>query len=344
VTQRRYLIATDCFNYDPRPGLGWMVWANSVAWRYAKVTGRTLVVDWRDTEYLSGKDKNLFTELFEPPGDIDGVKVICEDLDRIQLPGPRLVTTDQNFTVIDKIIAHDRDLREPTVEIRGGMTSRNYERFFFEAGYDGFIRNLRLRLPFREFVEGFLGEHFEGRKVMGVQVRHGNGEQGDFQDRERSITDMGVMIEHVKSVLEPHHDEGTALFLTTDSQLVIDAFQPHFPNLVVREQWRPAPYAGNSLHLGRECPDGEVVNAANAWIDMYLLGCCDVTLFTRLSHMNTVAVQLAKGRADRKILYSFDVERAFAIGRHGGRWPRSRFLRRTLRRASAIFQAKPLVP
>lgn len=338
----RYLVATDCFNFDPRPGLGWIVWANSVAWRYAKMTGRSLVVDWRDTVYLSGRTTNLFTELFEPPVTIDGVEVICEDLERLELPGPRLVTSRDNFRLIDKMIAQDQDLDAAVVEIRAGLSSRHVERSFFEDGFDGFIRALRLRPPFLDQQDSFLDRHFSGKKVIGVHVRHGNGERGHFRQAGRSIADMSSLIEMVKRIIAPYANSETTLFLATDSQLVIDAFRLVFPNLVTREQWRPAPDAGGNLHLGSECPQGEVANAANAWIDMNLLACCDVTLFARGSHMNTIAVQLAKGRSDRKLLYGFDVDRFFRSGRYGHNRPVSRLFWRTIDRAGEALSSRSM--
>ena len=79
----KYVYVTDGYNVEPRPGLGYMLVALSEAFFYAFVTNRALIVDWRDTLYLEGTASNLFTELFESPGSVFGVPVICEGIDEL---------------------------------------------------------------------------------------------------------------------------------------------------------------------------------------------------------------------------------------------------------------------
>ncbi|MDA4846344.1 nodulation protein NodZ [Hoeflea poritis] len=310
----RYLIATDCYNYEPRPGLGWMVQANSIAWRYAKVTGRTLIVDWRDTTYHSNRNVNLFAQLFEPAESIGGVRILTNSLDRLELPGPRLVTDKENFEYVDRALYYDRDLPFPVVEIRAGISPRLYRRFLYEDGFDGFIRGLVMKPHFEHQIADFLEQNFSGRRVVGVHVRHGNGESGHFQNAGRSISDLDHLIQDIKTKLYRYLKDNYTLFLATDSPAVLDGFQRNSLKYVARKQWRPPADSGASLVKGSECPDGEVVNAANAWIDMYLLGCCDVTYFAKGSFMNSLPVQMAKGHENRQITYGFDVGRYYCIG------------------------------
>ena len=57
-------------------GLGDCLVSLLAAHRYAKATGRALVVDWRHSSYAP-PERNLFALVFEPPGVWDGVPVLA---------------------------------------------------------------------------------------------------------------------------------------------------------------------------------------------------------------------------------------------------------------------------
>ena len=60
-------------------GLGDCIISMIGAWHYAKLTGRTLVVDWRSSLYLKDKKQNAFSVYFKPISEIGGVPIICDD-------------------------------------------------------------------------------------------------------------------------------------------------------------------------------------------------------------------------------------------------------------------------
>ena len=93
-------------------------------------------------------------------------------------------------------------------------------------------------------------------------------------------------------------------FLCTDSDVVVDEMRRKVPDVITREQWRPAPDSGLSLHLGHLCPEGEVANAANALLDLYLLSYCDYLAVPAGRVQVSWFVHLAsKFRGDRNLIY-----------------------------------------
>jgi hypothetical protein len=144
---------------------------------------------------------------------------------------------------------------------------------------DVFLAELRVKEPFATELRRFRDEHFNGHAVMGLHVRHGNGERGDFVEKRRVIADLDRYLRAAAKaaggVKRTLGLPSIRTFLCTDSDLVVERARPLIPDLVTRAQWRPTVGTGGSIHLGAACPDGEVTNAANALIDMYLLASSD---------------------------------------------------------------------
>ncbi len=58
-------------------GLGDRLASLAAAWRYARCTGRVLVVDWRFGNFTSNME-NTFTQCFEAVDDLAGVRFIAD--------------------------------------------------------------------------------------------------------------------------------------------------------------------------------------------------------------------------------------------------------------------------
>jgi hypothetical protein len=141
-----------------------------------------------------------------------------------------------------------------------------------------FIRQLVLRREYRGIVQEFKRRHFGGKRVVGIHVRHGNGERGDFAEKQRQIADLSKLLDNVERAITTSMKATLgeiSVFLCTDSDIVVAEVEKRIPNLITRPQWRPQANTGCSLHLGHLCPGGKIENAANAAIDMFLLGSCD---------------------------------------------------------------------
>ena len=134
-----------------------------------------------------------------------------------------------------------------------------------------------MKQPCHDMVRSFREDRFKDQVVVGVHVRHGNAEQGDFKQLNREIKDLGKFLSSVLRCGKDlaRADREVSWFLCTDSDIVIDEMRRLEPAVITREQWRPERNSGLSLHLGHQCPEGEVANAANALVDIYLLSYCD---------------------------------------------------------------------
>ena len=328
--QQKYIYVGDGHNLPPRPALGFMIAALAEAYFCAWVTGRALIVDWRDTVYSCDPRVNLFDKLFEINRDVLGIELITEDIDNI-IRNKSIFMVDKKYHS-KNISNHDQldgnywtrywKKNELKNRIRCLFNSakdgtglfdltnifpkkqnkaREYTNIpllyqeediiwldyiasilpfpnLYHEKFDEFISHLKLRPPFREELNGFKRDHFFGKNVLGLHIRHGNGEKGDFENKNRQIANMNEYLDMVCQNIEDlnfDHDERFAIFLCTDSDLIVSEMRKRFPDLITREQWRPEIGAGISFELGQDCPDGEIVNAANAAIDMFLLASCN---------------------------------------------------------------------
>lgn len=83
LAARRYVIS------KRSAGLGDSLVSLTSAWRYAKMTRRTLIVDWRFSCYSNDPTTNVFPLLFHPVSEIDGVPVWCDQsIEHHSFPGP----------------------------------------------------------------------------------------------------------------------------------------------------------------------------------------------------------------------------------------------------------------
>ena len=147
----------------------------------------------------------------------------------------------------------------------------------YHPALDNFLSHLELKPPFRDRFDNFKQEQFSGKSIIGLHIRHGNGEKGDFANKKRQITELDqkidLILEHIESL---SIDLGVdfSVFLCTDSDIIVEKLNERLSDLITREQWRPPVGSGISFELGQDCPDGEIENAANAAIDIFLLGSC----------------------------------------------------------------------
>jgi nodulation protein Z len=314
TARERFIHCTDGHNLPPRPGLGYMLFAIAEAFLYAYLTERALIVDWRDTEYLNDGRTNLFAEIFECEQFL-GVPIQTGHIDDAILGKSRFVV-DKRF--YERFIASWEDRKDEEWvsfwddirRLRSGAAHGSSGEDRQLPGYtsfplkfiedevistpfvgavlayssapgtvpERFLRQLKLRKDYQEVVERFRRTYFQGKCVVGLHVRHGNGEKGDFSEKRRQIADLGRLLEHfehkVTGALKAPLTE-LAVFLCTDSDVVVTEAGRRIPNLITRPQWRPQADTGCSLQLGHLCPGGAIENAANAAIDMFLLGSCD---------------------------------------------------------------------
>ncbi len=311
--EERYIICADINNLFS--GLGCCLLVLAPCWKYAMETGRTLIIDWRGNPYTrTDPQKNLFSLLFEQPDPAEiGVSCIADDsINDLRIPqpilGPAEVISQEsgaidkfpgggiNNAVMQKIIAGCVDVDFPAVIpslrttyfLSANFGPRQLLRspvFSFQEA-QRLYRSLKLRSQWAAIVSTFYQNHMADRPVIGVHVRHGNGE-GEYRDhfRGRQIHSFASFVESLADKIRRYASnrfgKEYTVFLCTDSDDVVSAMEPCFMSLVSRHIWRPAPGEGIDFDHAYKRSDGGVGAAADALIDMQLLAKCDAMFMTR---------------------------------------------------------------
>ncbi len=270
-------------------GLGDLLVCLGAAWRFARDTGRTLVADWRLSAYAPDARENLFPLCFEATPHLAGVPLLADErVGRTLWPQPRHpslwnddarlrtpvrrreadVVADRDAAVA--LIRSGRDVEAPTVVfdacVNKGLVSFEDARTFYGA--------LRPLARVREAVARFRAEHFGTRPLIALHVRHGNG--GDILGHARHWDSFPAAIDRCLCALEQARrrlGQESAVFLSTDSSEVEQAFRERHPDLVSRPKTGRSPGQGE-LHLGREAHLG----LHDALVEMLLLADGDVLL------------------------------------------------------------------
>lgn len=273
-SDRRYVLSLR------KTGLGDRFICLSAAWKFAKNTGRTLVVDWRHSIYTNDS-RDLFSLCFEPLSHLAGVPILTsETIDPAILPRPVYPAAWQDSALLDRpwlmpadafpgerergveLIRSGGDVDEPTVIfnscINDGITSFTDARQFFEG--------LRPTSSVREAVDRFCQGSFGHSPFIGLHVRHGNG--GDIMGHATSWSSPPAALERCRRAVEKARERlgrDTRVLLCTDGADVEQALKILIPGVVTR----PRSYRGRGegeLHLG-----GDRSHLQDALVDMFAL-------------------------------------------------------------------------
>ena len=270
-----------------RTGLGDCLWSLAAAWQYAKRTGRTLVIDWRGSCYLGQPFTNAFRVFFEQIDEIAGVPVICDDqVNNLSLPGP-FFPTWWNRPSIDCVYRPDEQIFRERDELRQLFESKDDTDantvvcdacLMWACDQDAerkIFRSIKLRSEIQARIDAIYQEYFEGCNVIGVHVRHGNGE--DIMGHRPYWADPKVALRQVCTAIQRAkalpHAKPVKVFLCTDSPKVLDQISAKFPDLFTISKRFQADQAG-PLHSAELGADG----GSSALIEMYLLGQCDTVI------------------------------------------------------------------
>ncbi|WP_082641353.1 nodulation protein NodZ [Bradyrhizobium yuanmingense] len=270
-----------------RTGFGDCLWSLAAAWHFAKQTGRTLVIDWRGSCYLNKPFSNAFPVFFEPVQDIAGVRVICDDdLNERSFPGPFFPAWWNKPSIdcvyrpdgqifrerdqLDQLFQSKRDCDANTVVCDACLMWRCDQKAEREI-----FRGIKPRAEIQARIDAMYREHFEPYSVIGIHVRHGNGEDimghaPYWADAERALRQVCTAIDKARGL---PHAKPVRAFLCTDSALVLEQVSTMFPDVFAIPKQFQAPHAGplHSAALGAE-------GGVSALTEMYLLARCDTVI------------------------------------------------------------------
>ena len=274
---------------------------------YARLSGRTLVIDWCDPFY-SSDGSNVFHRFFE--------SAFCS-------PTVNIPLTDSVYPRVwrgrlrDHAIEIARENEFNSEEIRRALSidlgNPDYpEDLVVLLEYDAHVDRLRphfrgalpqfdqmstadilaklfredllLRREIRARVDHFKSSHFHARTV-GVHVRY-----SDYRVR------LFAIIKQLNALLKRQPD--LQIFLATDNLEVRKMFDANYTGVVSTPHWYAPP--GAPIHDNRTKPD-PTETAIEALIDLYLLADCDYLIFDGSSSFGWVANLLSAAPAHRKL-------------------------------------------
>jgi len=298
-------------------GLGCQMMLLAVCWVYAKHTNRTLLIDWRGNMFFQRDHAcNLFPLLFQHNDDLAGVPCISDQFgETLRVPQPllgpaggfvqesgishRLPVGGVQVHVMRRIISGGIDVPQRTLlpSLVALWAAKNEVYTLNRAEIRIFFQALRLQPEIWSRIKQFRDRYFTTRPIIGVHVRHGNGEQL-MRDhfRRRVIVNFEGFVEDVEARIlnyVRHRYVGSwTLFLATDSDIVIEAFSKRFKNIVYQKCWHPQPGKGIAPDSSYQHPSGPLGPAIEALVDFYLLSYCDVAITTRPTSLDTALPSL----------------------------------------------------
>lgn len=261
---------------------------------YARLTGRRLIVDWRDPTF-SNDGTNAFYRFFQ-----------CS----LSSPNDEIPETDSVNPIIWRghLHEHATNMRKPYKNNKEfwqrtsiDLTKLDYQedvlvmwtytqkvdllRSHFKGEFKGFAEtsteailskllreDLIIHPQIRKGVNGFKGNNFR-EKTLGVHVR--------YTDHRASLW---AIFKKLNALLE--RELGLQIFLATDNIQIKNMFEESYQNVITTPHWYPAP--GLRLHEGQNRPD-PMESGIEALLDLYLLAECDYLIIDTSSSFSHVA-------------------------------------------------------
>jgi hypothetical protein len=290
-------------------GLGDLLLGLDLALALARGSGRSLVVDWRDTPYCRNAI-NLFEVLFN----LTETELL--PLSSLDEPGasvePRLwrgALQAPLRTVYGRCRSDDWNRRWASSHLDAGERALNSKADWvvlwdhaktssqaLARGLDGpdpaapLASRVEPVGTLRAAIAHFKAAHFSP-SMLGVHVR-----DTDEAARGGKRANPAALVGQVDQLMARHPASG--LFLASDNAAVIAATQARHPCTVSRPKWMPEP--GAPLHLAHHQGQEGLQVAADAAIDIWLLAGCDRLIYPATSSFSRTAARLS-GLTDEQL-------------------------------------------
>jgi hypothetical protein len=166
-------------------------------------------------------------------------------------------------------------------------------------------------------VDAFRNDHFVGHTVIGLHIRAGNGEFGDFVKKNRTIHDVNEWSRSMSKLLislSKNFTDPPLLFIATDTAHIVSNFKTMLKDeMPVVELSQDRVDNGKGVMFGAR---GSVANSGDKCLhgwsdslsDMLLLSYADVVVAGRPSSFTQsipMTLSLGTTKSERKVLQSF---------------------------------------
>ncbi len=297
MTKERFIVSANI--NDIHSGIGCLLAILAPSWSYAVATKRTLVIDWRKNPYTYREpENNLFSNLFQTDNlakDL-GISVIADNsVAKLILPKPFLRDKNINDTKNGLYFKYFRSILQKNIEVPTRTLLPSLQvtfplrRIIKENTYTNLTKLFKALHPksfIQKDINKFYKHYMNGKNVIGVHVRHGNGEEKRTKHFEnRVICKFNAFIHKLTKSIQDHgaakFNGNYDVFLCTDSDRVSEALSVFFPKIILSPSWKPPLDAGIDFDNAYSHPDGPVAVAAAALVDIYLLAKCNSVLVGR---------------------------------------------------------------
>jgi len=274
---------------------------------YARLTARTLVVDWSDPIYSSSGD-NVFHRFFSSAScprsnEIPTTGSVCPVIwrGRLHESAPQIA---KQFTYNPDDIRRELsidlsrlDYQEHVAVIVQYDASMERLRPHFQGPFQDLAKmpdrailamllrqDLTLHPEIRERVDQFKRSHF-GPRIVGVHIRY-----SDYRVRILAI------IRQLNALLK--RERQLQVFLATDNSEIKKMFESNYSGVITTPHWYADP--GRSIHRNPKSPDS-TETAIEALLDLYLLAECSHLIIDESSSFSALASLLSLAPASNKI-------------------------------------------
>lgn len=298
-------------------GMGNRLCALAEAIVYARLSGRTLLVDWNDSLY-SSDGRDVFHRLFESPA-AGTVTEIPPDASvapaiwsgRLERPFDRmaeqcclpfglqarsLLSIDPEVEYRETVaVFYDSTFRSPNLRDHAGSLPHAWRGLAEMDLLRAVLREcVRPKARIAARVDELARRSFRA-PTIGVHVRQSDNMAAIMVDKKAvSVSAIEAALARRLSA-EPH----ATIFVATDNRAVQDDFSRRYERVVVHPKWHPG-IPGQAIHGHARSPD-RLRDAEDVLVDLYLLARCDVLIYSSRSTLGRCAVHLSEQPADRHL-------------------------------------------
>ncbi len=277
---------------------------------YGQLSGRAVVVDWRDQAY-SNDGSNVFSRFFACSGVYPEMvlprkatihpKVWQGQLDKSMSQmmyehdptKHNSLLIHRKYSIDVKRLDYDEEIavfwyyKDRLVALMKNLAKKGHA--FAGLSRPQIIRNMLTKhMPVQEQVHRRI-EEFKARywhdNVIGLHIRH--------TDRRTNLRKYERAVQHFL-----RWSPGAHIFLATDNQKVSNEYHSKFKNVFSTPKWFPGGLS--SMHQNDSCPD-KIANGIEALVDMYLLAECDYLIYPGCSTFSWISRVLSNIGSDRVV-------------------------------------------
>lgn len=277
-------------------GLGDCLFNLGIVWWFAKETDRTLVIDWTANKgYSRDLRRNLFLAIFENPKDRWDFPVWCQESSYEgqrgydKLPTTKLIFNDERL-----FPRGDAEGPQDCLEVNSYL----FDQLTVEQTKD-FYNAITLVPEVQKLVDDFAEEHFGTSPVLGIHIRHGDGEVGHFarvgrrlKHPDKVVNKIVVKVRELQSATPD-----LKVFLATDSLDMYDLIKEQVPEVIFHMGWRPPRNSGGHRRVAKSKRVDPAKVLYDAAVDMWLLARCVGFIQPTWSHF----LSYAKGMGVPKV-------------------------------------------